>query len=984
MFSSKSKSGLSDASINKGAPATPRAGRLGRAGSAKADPATPSPQQSARLSIDRSPKSVESKPTIEHRSPKITTPDKQTRGAKGSELQAQLSALQDELKKVKERLASVEKEKGQILEELKYAKRSADDANDRLQDALVAQRIAEESSEIDKFRADELEQAGIDAQQKKEEEWQKELEIARNQHAVDVAALLATTQELQRAKHELAMTTEAKNSALNHADDAMKIAEINADKVDFLSKEVVHLKALLDSANECKNNETSELAEKGAYLEAQLNLVQEDLKKANEQLASVEEEKLHILEELKEAKRLSEESNEKLKENLETQKRAEEALETYKTHASELEQERIQNSQKREEEWQKRLESLENQHSLSAVTLVSTTEELEKVKLDLRMAIDAKNTALAQACDATMSAEINAEKLELLSGEVSHLKALVDSKKELESELVALKSELEKAKATENKLIETESLVEALKVEVSDAKKAESDARYLVDEWKKKAEQLEVQLEETNELRKTSLETIASVTKQLEESNAVLQDKECEVAALTGKVESLNLEVARHKTELDESTQQLDISQQEAAEMGKMIAVLKSELKIVEEAKNNAVNNEEIAISNIESLTEEKTKLENELDYTLGELENVKKAMEGLASALHEVSTEARETQEKFITKQSEVEDSHAQIEELKMIIKKNQESYEVMLETSKHEIVCLQDTIKKLEREFEESRSEWDLKAHDFASSIRRSEEEVTTMKANMDKLSDSMKEAELRVRAAKEDELQLMDKLQHIESEASAASKVAEEAKAESLRLKEMVLDKENELQSVIQDNDDLKIREAAALEKVQELSSLLAEAAAKKPEENGETPRNIDESDLTISVDFPGQNSPDEKSIQEVPSEKVEEHRGDSGILHEENWNNGTQEKEQLDTEGKICENGKTMDEDFSSEREHETESTYNESDAKMDGVGFEVANGLSSDNMENGAISPSKQQQQQKKKKAFMQKFGSLLKKKNNHK
>ncbi|XP_018682320.2 WEB family protein At4g27595, chloroplastic isoform X2 [Musa acuminata AAA Group] len=987
MLSSKSKSGLSEASVSKGTPATPRAGKSGRGGSTKADPFSPSPQQPSRASIDRSPKSVESRPTIEHRSPKITTSD-QPRSVKGLELQTQLSAAQEDLKKAKEQLASVEKEKSLILEELKLSKKSADEANDKLQDALVAQRIAEEASEIDKFRADELEQAGIDAAQKKEDEWEEEFEIVRNQHAFDVAALLSTTQELQRVKQELAMTTEAKNSALGHADDAMKIAEINADKVELLSREVSRLKALLDSAVEGKNTEASELAEKEMDLKAMLNLAQEDFKKSNERLVSAKAEKTHILEELKEAKGLADEASERLKENLSAQERAEEDLEAYKIRASNLEQDNIRSAKKREEEWRTKLEIVENQHALNVAKLLSTTEELEKVQHELRMAIDAKNTALIQASEAMKSAEINAEKLELLSGETSQLKALLDSKLELDLVVFTLKNELEKAKAAEERLVEMEATIEGLRIEVIDSKKAESDTSCLMEEWKKKTGLLEVQLEEANELRKTSLETLASVMKQLEDNNAVLQDKEREVAALGAQVESLRLEVARRTTELDESSQHLGVAEQEAAEMGKMIAVLKSELQIAEEAKIHALNNEKAAILNMQQLTEERNKLENELDAARCKLEKDRKAMDGLASALHEVSTEVRETRERLLTKQSEVEDCHAQIEELKVSIKTNQKSYEIIQEKAKHEIVSVQDTAERLEKEIGNSRSELDSKVLHFVNSIERSEEEITTMRADMEKITDSLKEAELRVRAAREEELRMMDKLKHLESEAGSASIDAEEAKAESLRLKEMLLDKENELQSISQENDDLRVRETAALEKVKELSLLVAEAASKKPEQNGEISRHSKHSDLTVSVDSSEENTGDvcgaQKANSEVALEKLEEHSSDKVIMEDKKTYNGALEEEETDLEGTTWENCKTMDKDLSTEREHETESTYDELDLKMDVVSLDIAKGLTPGNIEIGATSPNKQrqQQQQKKKKAFMQRVGSLLKKKSN--
>ncbi|KAK7245794.1 hypothetical protein RIF29_17779 [Crotalaria pallida] len=74
--------------------------------------------------------------------------------------------------------------------------------------------------DIDKFLAVELERDGNKTLKKEEEEWQKELESVRNQHALDVAALLSTTQKLQR---------------------------IRAEKAEILSAELTRLKALLDS-----------------------------------------------------------------------------------------------------------------------------------------------------------------------------------------------------------------------------------------------------------------------------------------------------------------------------------------------------------------------------------------------------------------------------------------------------------------------------------------------------------------------------------------------------------------------------------------------------------------------------------------------------------------------------------------------------------------------------------------------------------------
>ena len=60
----------------------------------------------------------------------------------------------------------------------------------KLEEAITKQKISQENSDLEIFRADELEQAAIDAAQNRDEEWQRELEEAHNQHTNDVFALL--------------------------------------------------------------------------------------------------------------------------------------------------------------------------------------------------------------------------------------------------------------------------------------------------------------------------------------------------------------------------------------------------------------------------------------------------------------------------------------------------------------------------------------------------------------------------------------------------------------------------------------------------------------------------------------------------------------------------------------------------------------------------------------------------------------------------
>ncbi|KAK7855630.1 WEB family protein At5g16730, chloroplastic [Quercus suber] len=845
-MSTKSKSALSE-TPNKASPATPRVSKPGR-GVAKSESDSPSPLQNSRLSVDRSPRTVTSKPAIERRSPKIATPPEKhpTRIAKGSELQAQLNAVQEDLKKAKEQIALVEKEKVKAIDELKEAQRVSEEASEKLKEALVAQKRAEENSEIEKFRAVELEQAGIEASQKKEEEWQKEVEAVRNQHALDVAALLSTTQELQRVKQELAMTCDAKNQAMSHADDATKIAEIHVEKVEILSAELTRLKALLDSKLE--------------------------------------------------------------------------------------------------------------------------TETSEHNKMVMR----------------------------------------------LKSEIESLKQELEKVRSLEENLIEKEASIEQLNVELEAAKMAESCARSLVEECKTRVEELEMQVEKANQLERSASESLNSVMKQLEGNNDLLHDAESEIAALKEKVGLLEITIGRQKGDLEESERHLDMAKEESFEMAKKVESLKSELETVKEEKSQALNNEKLAASSVQTLLEEKNELINELENSRGEEDKSKKAMESLASALHEVSAEAREAKEKLLSIQIEHENDETQIQDLKLVLKATNEKYESKLNDSKHEIDVLINTIQQSKNEIENSKAEWEQKELHLVNCVKESEEENSSLEKEIKRLMNLLKQTEEEAYASKEEEAQLKESLQEVEAEVIHLQETLGKTKAESMKLKESLLDKENELQSIIQENEELRTREAASLRKVEELSKLLEEATAKKQtEENGDlTDSEKDYDMLPKVVEFSEENGHgrEEKPKLELPLNQCEEPRKENsqeehnfsfdeaekmGSAKIENVNGKLKEDESkekeddsVEVEFKMWESCKIEKKEFSPERETEQESFEEEVDSKVEGgESFDQINGVSStENINDSESPPSKQPQQKKKKKPLLGKFGSLLKKKStsNHK
>ncbi|KAJ6877532.1 hypothetical protein NC651_030320 [Populus alba x Populus x berolinensis] len=841
-MSSKTRSGLSE-TPSKPSPATPRVSKLSR-GVAKSESDSPSPLQSSRLSVDRSPRSINSKPTIDRRVPKVTSatpPEKpKTRVVKGSELQAQLNAVQEDLKKAREQIEFIEKERAQAIDELKQAQKAAEDANEKLQEALVAQKRAEENSEIEKFRAVELEQAGIEDAQKKEEEWQKELEAVRSQHALDVTTLLSTTQELQRLKQELAMITDAKNQALSHADDATKIAEIHAEKVEVLSSELSRLNVLLDS-------------------------------------------------------------------------------------------------------------KLETEASKSNKIVLQLNEEID-----------------------------------------------------------SLKQQLKKSEGFEDKLIEREAFIEQLNVELEAAKMAESYACNLVEEWKNRVEELEMQAEEANKLERSASESLGSVMKQLETNNDLLHDAETEIAALKEKVGLLEMTIRRQKGDLEDSGHSLGMVKEEASVMAKKVKSLMSELETVKEEKAQALNNEKLAASSVQSLLEEKNKLITELENSRDEEEKSKKAMESLASALHEVSAEAREAKESLVSNQVEHENYETQIEDLRLVLEATNEKYETVLDDAKHEIDLLRNTVEESKNQFQNSKAEWDQKEKNLGNSLRKSEEENSSLEKEIDRLVNLLTHTEEEACGMRDEEAHLKDSLKEVEAEVISLQEALVEARVESMKLKESLLDKENELQNIFQENEELQTKEASSHKKVEELSKLLEEAMAKKQmEENGELTDSEKDYDLLPKVvEFSEENGHvrEEKPTMELPLQQSNElnmenaqeqingatNKAAQMDAHElENVNGNPKEDESkekeedsVEVEFKMWESCKIEKKEFSPERETEHESSFeDEVDSKVDGgESFDQINGLSStENVDDGGSSPSKLQQQ-KKKKPLLRKFSNLLKKK----
>jgi chromosome segregation ATPase len=563
-------------------------------------------------------------------------------------------------------------------------------------------------------------------------------------------------------------------------------------------------------------SQLSSAAVKQSELQSQLSSLQEELSKTTDQLTLVENEKNKALEELHQSKSETKEANEKLREALLDQKKSEEADEIAKSRVIELEQSGLEHAKKREKEWRRKYEEIKSQQEIDKVSMVEATKELENVKQELLRALDAKNVAISHAEDSEKIAEVNIEKVSILTREIERIQEAFEKdlmkkerekkemKNELDNEISMLKCEVQKGKDSEERLVEFEILIQGLKNEISNFKNSEEDLKKVLNEWREKSEFLQIKLDEADEFNKLKEESLNSSIRDLEQKTALLREKEVEASLLRDKIGSLEVELDKYKGENDISSQTLLEVEKEALALRSQVGDLKLKLQTLEEAKTEAIEKEKDAAARIEGISRERNGLIEELQASKDELEKVKKAMDDLASALHEVSAEAREARENFLNKSEELDRARSENEELNLNLKNTKESYEVMLDEANYERVCLQKTVEKLEKETRGSNDEWYEKEMGFMESVRKSEEEIVKIKLERDEAVESLKETQSKLDIKRGENEKLQSEYREVEIKINELEKALIEAQEESASLKKLMA-KERETEMIVRDNEE-----------------------------------------------------------------------------------------------------------------------------------------------------------------------------------
>ncbi|KAJ4979465.1 hypothetical protein NE237_010245 [Protea cynaroides] len=216
-------------------PGTPRAARQLKTAGSESDSTSTNP--ATRTPKDRSPK------VTERRSPRSPITEKK-RPSRVSELESQLTQLQEDLKKAKDQLTASESWKRHAQQEAEEAKKELLAMSTKLEES---QQQLVELCASEEARVQDLRKVSHD----RDRAWQSELEAVQKQQSVDSAAFVSAMNEIHRLKIQLEIVAESEAAQTKQTETAQsELQRLKIELTEALSvveDMKVQLKDLKDS-----------------------------------------------------------------------------------------------------------------------------------------------------------------------------------------------------------------------------------------------------------------------------------------------------------------------------------------------------------------------------------------------------------------------------------------------------------------------------------------------------------------------------------------------------------------------------------------------------------------------------------------------------------------------------------------------------------------------------------------------------------------
>ncbi|XP_039042113.1 interactor of constitutive active ROPs 2, chloroplastic-like [Hibiscus syriacus] len=545
---------------------TPKASRTSSAEAPqRKSPATP--RTARQLKIPRSDTDTVSSPNTKSRTPKDRSPNVAERRVLRSpvpekkqpnrvtELESQLTQLQEDLKKTKDQTAS-ESWKRRAMQEADEAKKQQSAMSAKLQE--TEQQLQEISASEDD-RVQELRKIS----QERDRAWQSELEAVQKQHSMDSAALASAMNEIQKLKALLEKTCESEAVQIKHTESAH--AEIQNMRIE-LTKTLSLVEKLKSELADCRESESNALEV--------VRKTQTQLEAANKTVAILRSEGTKETEAHNTLTLELEQSKARVKslEGLVSKLQAEligNSSKTFEDSEDDKQQQNVENEDKPKLNMELNLAKLEVSQLRSALDAAEVRyhEEYIRSTLQIRGAYEQVEPIKAQSCQKEAELE---EELKKMKADVDELRGnLMD--KETEKQSISEENKGLNLKIEKNQSGQRES---ELAIEL---KKLEADLTELKANLIAKETELQV-ITKQNEMLKMEIKKMKTDSNKVEESVALLEAARTAEREALMKLGYLTEEADKSSRRAARATEQLDAAEEANTEMEAELRRLKVQL----------------------------------------------------------------------------------------------------------------------------------------------------------------------------------------------------------------------------------------------------------------------------------------------------------------------------------------------------------------------------------------------------------------------
>ncbi|GMH25304.1 hypothetical protein Nepgr_027147 [Nepenthes gracilis] len=348
-----------------------------------------------------------------------------------------------------------------------------------------------------------------------------------------------------------------------------------------------------------------------------------------------------------------------------------------------------------------------------------------------------------------------------------------------------------------------------------------------------------------NEEKNISKSSVANEASSFSESMGRIEDLEAEIerrkeseaklfdsyATQTAELEQAMILLEKSKVENTGLREKLRSSEENVQAMREEIGRLNTELLKERENLALALQSEKAGSARAQNLLHEMGLRKNELRLAMEAEEKSKRAMDSLAMALKEVATEANHAKKQLSTTEEQLQIVKEEAEGLKSMLVTMEDNYKTQLNDTKKENDQLKNTADRLRLEALEALLSWNEKEIEFVKCIKKTEEEKAAALGENRRLKESLSYAEAIEQKAKDENQKLRDILKQALNEANVAKEAAGIARAENSQLKDSLAEKDKALVALAQENECLKINEAAAGKNIEELKRVISSGSKKE---------------------------------------------------------------------------------------------------------------------------------------------------------